>query len=213
MKKTIVETTCDTCGGRVTHPCSHLGSLTLVDGQGRKRFEADICELCHDNIIKKLMDAVPQGAAWTYGIDSATPVPLERVAEPLVEASRTTREGGLLNLESQGGGVDIQAPGLLVWIQEWEESERGWGVRPDGYTIHQREQDIQYFLGEIRATEAQEMARKGQSGTPDEYSRPSGKPFEALIRDDALIAKVKKAPFGLWGPGQIVYERITNLKD
>lgn len=66
-KNIITETTCDTCGGKVNHPCSNLGRLTFVDGQGRTRFEADICENCQDEVIRKLWDNVPQGAAYTYG--------------------------------------------------------------------------------------------------------------------------------------------------
>ena len=54
----------------------------------------------------------------------------------------------------------------LVYCQEWEESERGWGVRPDGISLHLEKEDIPIFV------EAYWMGMPEY--TPDEYSRPAG---------------------------------------
>ena len=33
-----------------------------------------------------------------------------------------------------------------VVVQKWEESERGWGTRPDGFSLHLTEAYIQAFI-------------------------------------------------------------------
>lgn len=55
-----------------------------------------------------------------------------------------------------------------VVCQEWIESERGWGTRPDGYSIHLTEADRVDYMKEY--WDAQPAA------VPDEYSRPTGNP-------------------------------------
>lgn len=52
--------------------------------------------------------------------------------------------------------------------QDWEESERGWGVRPDGYSLHKTVGDCQKYIKEYWAGMP--------SAVPDEYSRPCGSP-------------------------------------
>ena len=66
----------------------------------------------------------------------------------------------------------------MVWMQEWEESERGWGTRPDGFTVHHKEEDIDLFLKAMRDQEAEMY---GNDYVPNEYSRPYGQPFEVKV--------------------------------
>jgi hypothetical protein len=35
---------------------------------------------------------------------------------------------------------------FLVIRQEWEESERGWGCRPDGYSLHLDKEDRNTYI-------------------------------------------------------------------
>lgn len=86
-----------------------------------------------------------------------------------------------------------------LWVQKWEESERGWGTRPDGYTLHSKQEDITKFITEMRA---REMAGQPDGYIPDEYSRPCGNPYEVEIADEKLVGKVKKSKNGVWGPGK-----------
>ena len=62
-----------------------------------------------------------------------------------------------------------------AWAQYWEESERGWGVRPDGVYLYPTkeaaETDTKKRLKAMRNAEA-----KLYVGIPDEYSRPAGAP-------------------------------------
>lgn len=50
---------------------------------------------------------------------------------------------------------------------EWEESERGWGVRPDGFSFHSSIEESEQFLKDFFANQPKEV--------PEEYSRPVGK--------------------------------------
>jgi len=63
-----------------------------------------------------------------------------------------------------------------VIVQKWEESERGWGVRPDGYSIHKDKEALHRYVTAY------------WNGMPawalDTYSRPSGTPYEADIDAD-----------------------------
>jgi hypothetical protein len=55
-----------------------------------------------------------------------------------------------------------------VLRQEWLESERGWGTRPDGYSLHLTEADRQAYIKAYRA--------KMPGAVPDEYARPASRP-------------------------------------
>ncbi len=54
-------------------------------------------------------------------------------------------------------------------VQKWEESERGWGCRPDGYSLHRPDADRVAFIREYWDRMPDEA--------PDEYSRPDGAPY------------------------------------
>lgn len=58
---------------------------------------------------------------------------------------------------------------IRVLIQKWEESERGWGTRPDGYSIHPSE--------EARSSYVKAYNDALPAEAPDEYERPSGAPY------------------------------------
>ena len=68
--------------------------------------------------------------------------------------------------------------------QKWEESERGWGTRPDGYSLH---------VG-LDALAAYKKAcwDRMPPDAPDEYSRTDGEPYECPVTD-ALVAEVTAA--------------------
>lgn len=88
---------------------------------------------------------------------------------------------------------------MPIVVQEWEESERGWGVRPDGATLHLNEADrVQYckeFWERMKAYDKEH----GITGAPDEYSRESGRPFLMDV-DKATYKRVQASKNGavLW---------------
>lgn len=73
-----------------------------------------------------------------------------------------------------------------VTVQKWEESERGWGVRPDGYSLHADDVARRLFIEAYWATMP--------DAPPSEYSRPSGTPYQAEVEltdeDHALMLRV-----------------------
>lgn len=68
-------------------------------------------------------------------------------------------------------------------LQEWEESEAGWGVRPDGYSFHLNEEDCKAYVKEYWAKMPAEVQQ--------EYSRECGKPVWVVI-SAAFYEEVKK---------------------
>lgn len=78
--------------------------------------------------------------------------------------------------------------GHEVIVQKWEESERGWGSRPDGFSIHLTESDREAFIKHYWANMPDSV--------PDEYSRPDGKPYKALVDKETFI-KVKEGLNGI----------------
>lgn len=71
-------------------------------------------------------------------------------------------------------------------VQKWLESERGWGVRPDGYSLHLTDRNLQDFIAEYWARMPNEA--------PEEYSRPDGAPYT-------------------WEAGKKVYEEVKASKN
>lgn len=68
-------------------------------------------------------------------------------------------------------------------LQIWEESERGWGTRPDGCTLHINDDTKNKYINGIY------NSRKISTLVPDEYDRPIGKSIECFI-SDGLYEKI-----------------------
>lgn len=101
------------------------------------------------------------------------------------------------HIEKRVHGMDNAA--AMLWCQDWLESSGEWGTRPDGYTLHQKREDIDAFLKEELA---REMQGKPPGYIPEECIRPWGDPREIEIKDPETIYKVKKSTYGVRGQGQ-----------
>ena len=75
-----------------------------------------------------------------------------------------------------------------VICQKWEESERGWGTRPDGYSLHLTDEDRKAYI--------QGYWAGMPDSTPDEYSRPDGTPYRCEV-DRETFEKVKASKHGV----------------
>jgi hypothetical protein len=69
-----------------------------------------------------------------------------------------------------------------VIVQKWEESERGWGNKPHGYSIHKTTEDRTAFIAEYWDQMPDEV--------PDRYSRPYGTPYRAEV-DEETFARIE----------------------
>lgn len=73
--------------------------------------------------------------------------------------------------------------------QEWTEYERGWGCRPDGFTLH---------LNKIKMEEFNKDYMGDRDGpTPDVYISPGV--AEIVDVDEDVYEKIKESEFGIWG--------------
>lgn len=80
-----------------------------------------------------------------------------------------------------------------IVVQEWEESEAGWGCRPDGASLHLTEADREAY---IKAYWDAEKKRNPGGAAPHEYSRASGSPFIMDV-DTKTFNKIKKSKNGM----------------
>jgi hypothetical protein len=64
-----------------------------------------------------------------------------------------------------------------AWCVDWEESERGWGTRPDGWTLHQTKEQTERYM----QTFMDEQRKSSGESAPDEYTRPNGDPYEVKV--------------------------------
>lgn len=69
----------------------------------------------------------------------------------------------------------------------WEESERGWGVRPAGYSLHKSIVEAKAF---ILSFMTKQQAAYGDD-VPDEYTRPTlGAETLLDVPDDAVMDRI-----------------------
>lgn len=64
-----------------------------------------------------------------------------------------------------------------VLLQYWEESERGWGVRLDGASLHINEKELKDYISTV-------YKDRDPNNVPHEYDRHIGNPFEVEVVDD-----------------------------
>lgn len=79
-------------------------------------------------------------------------------------------------------------PGRQVYKQDWFESEKGWGTRPDGCSFHTSIEDCNSFITQYWLRMPDEV--------PREYSRPCGKPYPLIVSAE-IYFEVTKSGEGL----------------
>ena len=81
--------------------------------------------------------------------------------------------------------------------QQWEESERGWGTRPDGFTLHLDTATHTRFVKAFLDRQRNLLGEK----TPDEYTRQMGSPYSVEVDED-VYQKLLTVD-GVWGVGSV----------
>lgn len=82
----------------------------------------------------------------------------------------------------------------------WTEYERGWGQRPDGYTLY-------LTIEDAKADIARVYESRDDGPVPDEYCNP-GQPFRVRVPKDAYalykkaIQQCKQGIKHAWGDGE-----------
>lgn len=75
-----------------------------------------------------------------------------------------------------------------AFLDTWTESERGWGQRPDGCTIHLSKEDYKAYV--------KEYWDRMPNTVQDEYSRPDNNVREVVL-SDSLQEKLNKSKNGI----------------
>jgi hypothetical protein len=110
------------------------------------------------------------------------------MARENVRAAGRVAQAKLRRLEMEA--VLAETDGLAV-CQAWTESERGWGQRPDGYTVHRDFAERDRFIESYNARLPAEI--------PESYSFADGYPYLVDTGAD-LYAKLETSGT-VWGPG------------
>lgn len=80
---------------------------------------------------------------------------------------------------------------MNVVVQSWTESEAGWGMRPDGVSVHRSDAARRAYIYE---------ETKNYTGpVPHEYSFPDGNPYmvEADVPADVVHELLKTEVYGV----------------
>lgn len=94
----------------------------------------------------------------------------------------------------------------MVIVQVWVEHERGWGVKPDGYSLHLTKEDKSAFIKEY--IQRCERASSGDD-TPEIYSRPL-RAYPAEV-DESTYEKVSNSLNGIWGQTSAYPENLLEV--
>ena len=78
----------------------------------------------------------------------------------------------------------------FLYVQEWTESEAGWGFRPDGLCAARDREDLKEFVSQhLDKMRAYEKERYGDR-TPPEYSYPNSEGIIVLECSEAVYNRV-----------------------
>ena len=78
-----------------------------------------------------------------------------------------------------------------VYCLSWVESERGWGIRPDGYSFHNS-------VAEAKAYIERYNSRLPKDHVPDCYSYPTSEPFLTQVNSEFYKEVMEKGTIVRW---------------
>lgn len=94
----------------------------------------------------------------------------------------------------------------IVICETWTETERGWGTRPDGASLHLSEDDYKKYIQEYWDGMPKE--------TPHEYSRPDDN-LKKIHVSDKVYKQVCKSKNGLrlwkWEYNDLLKDKKTKM--
>lgn len=88
-----------------------------------------------------------------------------------------------------------------LYLQYWEESERGWGVRPDGCSLHLEQSDHNKFIESV-------YSDRNESSVPDEYDRVVGGLIDVYVSETLYNEIVKNG-----GSLRLMEYNMNNLRN
>lgn len=98
--------------------------------------------------------------------------------------------------KSNGAPKPKKAGGFThtLLYQEWEESERGWGTRPDGFSLHLTREHRDKYVKTAGEDQHKFFVSHGMAddAVPDEYTRVCGEPITVNVTK-SVYDQVKKS--------------------
>jgi hypothetical protein len=110
---------------------------------------------------------------------------------------------------------------MRVYLMAWEEKEGGWGIRPDGWSMHVSPDEYEDYLKRHWASNDDAFKRhcaRTPNPLPWEYSRPVSDvaPREAELPDDHALTRrlsvEKSLRIGQYENDRFELERLTGVK-
>ena len=92
----------------------------------------------------------------------------EYIAATIAQGRDRENRAGEIDAETEMADDERFAAANLptrLWCQPWEESEKNWGVRPDGYTLHMTPTDAKSYIKAFND-------KLPEGPAPDVYTRP-----------------------------------------
>lgn len=84
-----------------------------------------------------------------------------------------------------------EASQIVLHVLQWDETERGWGNRPDGFSVHGSAEEMEAYVAAYWA--------KMPSKVPDEYSRPCSDGQEiAFAPDHPVVVAHRSGQVRFW---------------
>lgn len=92
----------------------------------------------------------------------------------------------------------------IAYLMHWTEFERGWGQRPDGYSLHASPEAWTEYLTKYRASQSREV--------PDEYSAPGDKLVAVEITPELAERLAQEPSIRFWNSQLVVSESVTGTR-
>lgn len=101
---------------------------------------------------------------------------------------------------------EVPPPAFTVYGISWTEFERGWGCRPDGWSLHKSEEDVSKYLENYR--------KSLPKSAPDEYSTSDSEKGKLIIVSESLYRKVHQSgSMRMWQNNPEVFKTLELPKE
>ena len=102
----------------------------------------------------------------------------QRLYNNLPSVVKSSLAGARKMLSDANPTLPVEPERHTVVRQDWEESEAGWGCRPDGYSLHLTMEDRDAYVTKF----CNDERRRNPSGkVPHEYTRTCGNPHPVTV--------------------------------
>jgi hypothetical protein len=88
---------------------------------------------------------------------------------------------------------------VALYAVSWTEFERGWGCRPDGFSLHRTALEGAKFVADVQSQQPTDHV-------PHEYSAPDGEPFLMEVSQSLYDLVTEFGDVWLWAKSEEQYK-------